>query len=134
MSGRRSGLQKDVIALYRRGVKAAFSKPRSERASFLLHLKYNFHNPTLQARDVSAIEHQLRKMNRTIEMLEEPSVHRINVSPEMREWWQQRLSPEVSFARSQASSSDHRPSATDRGDSSQGDAQWGHTLPGHGGT
>jgi hypothetical protein len=82
-----------------------------------VHLRYNFHHPPLTARDYTAIEHQvgrlrhvhghlsptgrpsyivqvafqltlqLRKFSRTLDMLESPSVLRIHVSDDMRDWW-----------------------------------------------
>lgn len=77
-------------------------------------------------------------------MLSEPSVQRISVSSEMEAWWQ----GEVDRIRSSAALSDndspHAQKAGEmkegqkdvraRGDSVKDEAQWGHTLPGHGGT
>ncbi|RSH94991.1 hypothetical protein EHS25_000076 [Saitozyma podzolica] len=97
----RSGLQQDVINMYRQGVRNAMSKPREARPAFLLHMRYNFRNPALGPRDFSAIEHQLRRMSRTLEMLSEPSVTRLAVSDDMHHWW----AGEVSAVQSQASSS-----------------------------
>ena len=34
---------------------------KSARRSFLLHVRYNFHNPPLRARDYTAIEHRVRR-------------------------------------------------------------------------
>lgn len=88
-------------------------------------------------------------MTRTLEMLSEPSVQRISVSSEMEEWWQGEIAkrkqsqpnPEAG-ARSATSAHEAKleelkageKDVTERGDSGKGDAQWGNTLPGHGGT
>lgn len=42
-----------------RGVRNAYSKPPAVREAFLIHLRYNFHNPPLTQRDYTAIEHQV---------------------------------------------------------------------------
>ncbi|TXT13702.1 hypothetical protein VHUM_01069 [Vanrija humicola] len=83
----RSGLQQEVINLYRQGVRNAMSKGKDQRNQFLIHLRYNFHHPPLTARDYTAIEHQIRKFGRTLEMLSEPSVRHIGVSSDMEHWW-----------------------------------------------
>lgn len=88
-------------------------------------------------------------MTKTLEMLSEPSVQRISVGSEMQQWWQDEV------ARLRSSTSASTPSALDgatthsdrldelkagekdvreRGDSAKDEAQWSHTLPGHGGT
>lgn len=79
-------------------------------------------------------------------MLSEPSVQRISVSSEMEEWWQTEISKRqpTSTSTGEASRSAHgdkldstrsgRKDVTERGDSVKEEAQWGHTLPGHGGT
>ncbi|WWC91176.1 uncharacterized protein L201_006117 [Kwoniella dendrophila CBS 6074] len=149
----RSGLQQDVINLYRQGVRNAMSKPAEARANFLLHLRYNFRNPKLRQRDYTAIEHQLRKMSRTLEMLSEPSTQRISISPEWQNWWQE----EISQSRSRTSNSpsnratenktslDQAPGGATseqvvkqqvlkKEDGGRDRDQWGGKLPGHGGT
>jgi hypothetical protein len=78
-------------------------------------------------------------MTRTLEMLSEPSVQRISVSSEMEEWWQNEVS-RVNSSKAGSSSEASREmklgekDVTQRGDSAKDEAQWGHTLPGHGGT
>ncbi|WVQ93192.1 hypothetical protein IAU59_000256 [Kwoniella sp. CBS 9459] len=83
----RSGLQHDVIKMYRQGVKNAMTKSPEARPNFMLHLRYHFRNPPLRQRDYTAIEHQLRRMSRTLEMLSEPSTQRMAVSDEWKAWW-----------------------------------------------
>ncbi|KLT40310.1 hypothetical protein CC85DRAFT_330019 [Cutaneotrichosporon oleaginosum] len=83
----RTGLQKEVIELYRRGVRNAMSKAPDQREAFLIHLRYTFRHPPLTPRDFTAIEHQIRRFRRTLEMLSEPSTQRIGLSDDMRYWW-----------------------------------------------
>jgi hypothetical protein len=70
-------------------------------------------------------------MTKTLEMLSEPSVQRISVSSEMEEWWRNEVSKVNSTAEKMKSG---EKDVTERGDSEKDEAQWGHTLPGHGGT
>ncbi|EEB94020.1 hypothetical protein MPER_07245, partial [Moniliophthora perniciosa FA553] len=60
---RRSGLQKEVLALYR-------------RPKFSLFVRYTFRTnaSNISPRDVGTIEHLLRKGKRQLEMYEAPSV------------------------------------------------------------
>ncbi|BEI84380.1 hypothetical protein CcaverHIS002_0409840 [Cutaneotrichosporon cavernicola] len=83
----RTGLQKEVIELYRQGVRNAMSKAPDQRQAFLIHLRYNFHHPPLTSRDFTAVEFQIRKFRRTLEMLSQPSTQRIGLSQDMRDWW-----------------------------------------------
>ncbi|EIW80952.1 hypothetical protein CONPUDRAFT_123766 [Coniophora puteana RWD-64-598 SS2] len=73
----KSGLQKDVLALFRRYA-----------PKFRAFLTYNFHTQanSVSSRDVAAIEHLLRKGKRQIEMLEHPSIKDCYVSQTMLEW------------------------------------------------
>ena len=92
-------------------------------------------------------------MTRTLETLSEPSVRRISVSSEMEEWWQKEIQsrrgshPQSGSGSEPGSGSNVSPHVAkleelkagekdvrERGDSEKGEAQWGHTLPGHGGT
>ena len=124
------------------------------RPAFLLHVRYNFRNPQLKQRDHTAIEHQvshrshhqetsahvqLRRMSKTLEMLSEPSVQRISVSEEMQQWWQDEINRvntnrPTSHAEALQGMKSGEKDVRERGDSDKDEAQWGHTLPGHGGT
>ncbi|KAL7421298.1 hypothetical protein Q5752_004183 [Cryptotrichosporon argae] len=140
----RSGLQQDVINLYRQGLRNVYSKAEAVRPAFLLHLRYSFHHPRLTRRDYIGIEHQLRRMARTIEMLSEPSVQRINVSADMAAWWAGEVARVRAGAGAGAGAGEsvgseqgagaheghHTASHSDGRDGSQ----WGGKLPGHGGT
>jgi succinate dehydrogenase assembly factor 1 len=107
MSIRRSGLQREVLALYRRFV-SSFSAPKISRSinyivsalrivrakapatqpKFLLFVRYTFRTQaySISARDVAAIEHLLRKGRRQLDGLEEKGVRDCQVSKEMEEW------------------------------------------------
>ncbi|KAG6837629.1 hypothetical protein H0H93_006150 [Arthromyces matolae] len=88
MSARKSGLQKEVLALYRRALRMVNSKPESTRPKFLLFVRYSFHTnaSSISPRNVSAIEHVLRKGVRQIEMYESAAVKDCWVSDEMLAW------------------------------------------------
>ncbi|WWD21240.1 hypothetical protein CI109_105724 [Kwoniella shandongensis] len=134
----RSGLQQDVINMYRQGVRNAMSKTAEARPAFLLHLRYNFRHPHLRPRDYTAIEHQLRRMSRTLEMLSDPSVQRISVSNEMRSWWDGEIA-KGSTATSGSTigsekESDDRDQITKKDEQGRDRDQWAGKMPGHGGT
>jgi hypothetical protein len=81
-------------------------------------------------------------MTKTLEMLGEPSVQRISVSEEMEQWWRDEVSRSSSASTSSPTSHEAalknlkagEKDVRERGDSATGEAQWGNTLPGHGGT
>ena len=66
----------------------ARSKPPSARPKFNLFVRYTFktQSSALSPRDVSAIEHLLRKGKRQVEMYEDPKVRDCWVSQDMRDW------------------------------------------------
>ncbi|KAG7445783.1 uncharacterized protein BT62DRAFT_179761 [Guyanagaster necrorhizus] len=84
----RSGLQREVLSLYRRALRMVRTKPPSTRAKFLLFVRYSFHRnaTTISPRQVSVIEHLMRQGRKQIEMYEDPSVKDCWVSKEMKEW------------------------------------------------
>ncbi|KAF9077825.1 hypothetical protein BDP27DRAFT_1282933 [Rhodocollybia butyracea] len=88
MSARRSGLQRDVLNLYRRALRMVKTKPPSTQDKFSLYIRYTFrlNASSVSPRDVSAIEHLLRKGKRQLEMYEQPSVKDCWVSEDMRNW------------------------------------------------
>ena len=80
---------------------------------------------------------QLRKMSRTIEMLESPSVQHMSTSSEMADWWRDHSRGQASRLEEMDTEEEvqaHEKSVTSRGDSNRSETQWGSTLPGHGGT
>ncbi|KAJ3830759.1 hypothetical protein F5880DRAFT_1706463 [Lentinula raphanica] len=88
LSLRRSGLQKDVLSLYRRALRIVKTKPPSTQAKFSLYIRYTFRTnaSSVSPRDVSTIEHLMRKGKRQLDMYEHPSVRDCWVSEEMRDW------------------------------------------------
>ncbi|KAM6494343.1 hypothetical protein JOM56_010704 [Amanita muscaria] len=88
MSSRHSGVQKEVFALYRRALRMTNTKPPLARPKFRLFVQYTFRtNATnITPRDVSTIEHLLRKGRRQLEMYEDPSVKDCWVSQDMKTW------------------------------------------------
>ncbi|KAI0632126.1 hypothetical protein C8Q77DRAFT_1123937 [Trametes polyzona] len=85
---RHSGLQRDVLALYRRALRMVNSKPPAAQPKFRLFVRYSFKTQAnaISPRDISAIEHLLRRGKRQIEMYEDPNVRDCWVSREMVEW------------------------------------------------
>ncbi|KAG2151390.1 hypothetical protein DEU56DRAFT_727883 [Suillus clintonianus] len=92
MSARKSGLQKEVLALYRRALRMVRTKPVLTQPKFLLFVRYNFHTQvsSVSPRDVAAIEHLLRRGRRQLEMYEQPSVRDCQISQAMNDWEQSR--------------------------------------------
>lgn len=102
-----SGLQKEVLGLYRRyerhyissesllnilssALRMVQSKPPPARPKFRLFVRYTFKTQvaSVSPRDVAAIEHLIRKGKRQLETYEDPKVRDIWVSNAMREWQQ----------------------------------------------
>lgn len=88
MSLGKSGLQKDVLALYRRAIRMVNTKPPPTRPKFLLLVRYTFrvNASSVSPRDVSAIEHLMRKGTRQLEMYENLGVKDCWLSEEMLLW------------------------------------------------
>ncbi|KAL1950258.1 hypothetical protein VTO73DRAFT_5382 [Trametes versicolor] len=85
---RRSGLQREVLSLYRRALRMTHTKPEASQHKFLLFVRYSFKTQAtaVGSRDISAIEHLLRRGKRQIEMYEDPNVRDCWVSSEMMTW------------------------------------------------
>ncbi|KAI0754971.1 hypothetical protein C8Q80DRAFT_1216749 [Daedaleopsis nitida] len=88
MSLRRSGLQKDVLALYRRALRMVNAKPTGAQPKFRLFVQYSFRTQAVSVspRNIAAIEHMLRRGKRQLEMYEDPNVRDCFVSNEMLQW------------------------------------------------
>ncbi|KAI0372162.1 hypothetical protein BV20DRAFT_940170 [Pilatotrama ljubarskyi] len=91
MSARRSGLQREVLSLYRRALRMVNTKPPSSQPKFRLFVRYSFKTQAtaVSPRDISTIEHLLRRGRRQIEMYEDPKVRDCWVSSEMVQWGEQ---------------------------------------------
>jgi len=88
MSHQLSGLQREVLALYRRALRMVRTKPPETRDKFRLYVKYQFKTQAanIRPRDLTTIEYLLRKGGRQLETYESPAVKDCWVSQEMREW------------------------------------------------
>jgi succinate dehydrogenase assembly factor 1 len=75
---RLSGLQKDVLSLYRRCLRAARLKPVANRPNFESFTRREFtRNIALDKKDFSAIEFLLRKGQKQLEVYEAPNIRNI---------------------------------------------------------
>lgn len=77
-----------IFTKHDRALRMARSKPPPARPKFSLFVRYTFktQSSSISPREVSAIEHLLRKGKRQIEMYEDPQVRDCWVSQAMRDW------------------------------------------------
>lgn len=74
-----SGLQREVLSLYRRCLRAALKKPEETRHNFIEFAREEFKkNADLDKKDFAAIEHLLRRGRRQLEIYESPSIRNIH--------------------------------------------------------
>ncbi|KIJ54818.1 hypothetical protein M422DRAFT_153396 [Sphaerobolus stellatus SS14] len=85
-----SGLQYEVIHLYRRALRTIRTKPAAARPKFLLMIRHAFRSPNVSPTNFTAIEFLIRKGQRQIETWADPSVKDCWVSDDMRKWAQER--------------------------------------------
>ncbi|KIM21700.1 hypothetical protein M408DRAFT_80180 [Serendipita vermifera MAFF 305830] len=87
---RRSGLQKEVISTYRRALRVIRSKPVDSQTRFRTLIRWHFRRPQVQEeispRNISLIEHLVRKCQRQIEMWENPGVKDVVLNGQMKSW------------------------------------------------
>ena len=75
---RLSGLQRDVLSLYRRCLRAARTKPAHSRPNFEMFARREFEKYIgLDKKDFGTIEFLLRKGNRQLETYEAPNITNI---------------------------------------------------------
>lgn len=75
---RLSGLQRDVLSLYRQCLRAARQKPASTRAHFQAFARHEFDKHIkLDKKDFSTIEFLLRKGSRQLETYSAPNITNI---------------------------------------------------------
>ncbi|KAI9435376.1 hypothetical protein F5148DRAFT_989868 [Russula earlei] len=88
MPVRHSGLQKEVLALYRRALRMVRTKPPPSRDKFRLFVRYSFKTQAaaVSPRSVGTVEHLIRRGQRQLETYEHPAVRDCQVSREMRDW------------------------------------------------
>ncbi|EGR47775.1 uncharacterized protein TRIREDRAFT_108481 [Trichoderma reesei QM6a] len=72
---RLSGLQKEVLALYRQCLRECRKKPQDTRAHFEKFVRAEFsRNITIEKRDFAAIEFLLRKGHRQLDVYSSPGI------------------------------------------------------------
>lgn len=75
---RLSGLQKDVLSLYRACLRATRTKPAENRPKFASYARAEFEkNAHLSKKDFGTVEFLLRKGKRQLEVFAEPGVKSI---------------------------------------------------------
>ncbi|KND04054.1 uncharacterized protein SPPG_01499 [Spizellomyces punctatus DAOM BR117] len=81
MTIRRTGLQRDVLDLYRSLLRVVRTKPESSRDHFYKYIRSQFRQDasSVSQRDISTIEFMLRKGRRQLEVLKSDSV--VDISP-----------------------------------------------------
>ncbi|KAF7288557.1 hypothetical protein HMN09_01384800 [Mycena chlorophos] len=84
----RSGLQKEVLSLYRRALRIPRSKPQASRARWNLMLRYTFRTQASRASPnaFSTIEYLMRTGKRQLDTFENASIKDCTVSGEMEAW------------------------------------------------
>ncbi|KAF2499160.1 hypothetical protein BU16DRAFT_454250 [Lophium mytilinum] len=74
-----SGLQRDVLALYRQCLRAARAKPAETRKNFEDFTRKEFREHIhLNKKDFSTIEYMLRRGNRQLEIYADPGITNIS--------------------------------------------------------
>ncbi|MCJ1230526.1 hypothetical protein MMC12_007200 [Toensbergia leucococca] len=73
-----SGLQKEVLSLYRKCLREARKKPKDVQENFRSYTRIEFKkNFTLDKKDFAAIEYLLRKGHRQLEIYSSPGIKNI---------------------------------------------------------
>ncbi|EDK46174.1 conserved hypothetical protein [Lodderomyces elongisporus NRRL YB-4239] len=79
MARRLSGLQRDVLSLYKQCMKVTYTKPRATQHHWRNYLREEFHKYLhLPKKQFSTIEHLLRTGNRKLEMFLNPQIKDIH--------------------------------------------------------
>ncbi|KAF7712722.1 Succinate dehydrogenase assembly factor 1, mitochondrial [Penicillium ucsense] len=75
---RLSGLQRDVLSLYRQCLREIRKKPTESQPNFKTYARAEFQKHiSVNKKDFSAIEYLLRKGNRQLEMYASPGIRNI---------------------------------------------------------
>ncbi|KEZ46460.1 hypothetical protein SAPIO_CDS0788 [Scedosporium apiospermum] len=75
-----SGLQREVLSLYRQCLRACRAKPADARPGFKAFARESFEkNLGMSKRDFGLIEYQLRKGKRQLELYSRPEIRKIGV-------------------------------------------------------
>ncbi|CAK9441138.1 uncharacterized protein LODBEIA_P50070 [Lodderomyces beijingensis] len=79
MKRKLSGLQRDVLALYKQCIKTSYSKPKETQQHWRNYIREEFHKyRNLPKRQFSTIEHLLRTGSRRLEMFSNPQIKDIH--------------------------------------------------------
>ncbi|ONH75805.1 Succinate dehydrogenase assembly factor 1, mitochondrial [Pichia kudriavzevii] len=74
-----SGIQKEVLTLYRSCLRAVYEKPKENRANWFAYIHEEFGKyRNLPRRDFATIEHLLRVGNRRYEMYKSPLIKNVH--------------------------------------------------------
>eukprot|EP00038_Savillea_parva_P021776 m.36024 g.36024 ORF g.36024 m.36024 type:complete len:95 (-) comp5352_c1_seq1:455-739(-) len=75
-----SGIQKQVLGLYRSMLRAVLTKPQDGHAVWLNHIRSEFDKSSHLSRgDVTAIEHRLRIGNRQLKLIQQENVPYLHI-------------------------------------------------------
>ncbi|GAA5871726.1 hypothetical protein JCM8547_008125 [Rhodosporidiobolus lusitaniae] len=81
-----TGLQRQVLHLYKRSLVMVRSKPLDSRPSWFAFVSHQFRSPSLggglRRKDVAAIEHMLRRGEKMLDSYESPTVKSVGVGEE----------------------------------------------------
>ncbi|KAJ1972801.1 hypothetical protein H4R35_004477 [Dimargaris xerosporica] len=75
---RRSGLQTDVLRLYRDCFRAIRAKPKESQPRFKAFVRAQFHRTSVQPRDFTTIEYLIRRGRKQLETYQNPHVHDVH--------------------------------------------------------
>ncbi|CAO3665394.1 hypothetical protein INT44_007403 [Umbelopsis vinacea] len=78
-AARRSGLQQDVINLYRSCFRAARQKPLANRPHFYTFIRQQFRQHNLRKNDFATIEYMLRRGKRQLETYSSSSIQDVHL-------------------------------------------------------
>lgn len=74
-----SGLQREVLHLYRKCIRVAYTKPKSSKPRFISYIRTEFGKyRTLPRKDFPTIEYLLRVGTRRLEIYSSPHVYDIH--------------------------------------------------------
>ncbi|KAG0164096.1 hypothetical protein DFQ30_010517 [Apophysomyces sp. BC1015] len=76
---RRSGLQQQVIQLYRDCLRAARLKPKENRPHFYAYIRREFKAHNIRKSDFATIEYMLRRGKRQLETYSSPNIQDIHL-------------------------------------------------------
>ncbi|KAF2740389.1 hypothetical protein EJ04DRAFT_558922 [Polyplosphaeria fusca] len=73
-----SGLQREVLSLYRQCLRACRKKPADTRLNFYNHTRSEFHrNSSINKKDFGTIEYLIRSGRKKLETYEDPGIRNI---------------------------------------------------------